>query len=425
MNNKTLTKNSNKLWTRDFTIITIGSIISMLGNAVSGFAIGLVVLDYTNSTFLYALFMVVYNLPKIVVPLFAGPYLDRFSRKKVIYTLDFLSAAIYTGIFLFINSGNFSYGILIIVSLFIGLIDGIYMVAYDSFYPNLISEGNFSKAYSISSMIYPLSAFMVPVASFIYNSMGTAAYLFLFNAISFFIAACFEATIKYKETHMTKEEQKGFDFKGYRDDFKEGLSYIWAEKGLLVITVYFCLTMFAGSATQTVLLPFFKNNPQLFTKSTIDVVTLFTFVTGCGVIGRLIGGMIHYKFKYPTSKKFMIAITVYMSISIIEAIQLFLPVKIMMLCFFITGIMGVTSYNIRISATQSYVPDDKRGRFNGIFNMICAAGGILGQLLGGGMAEFISERSVTVIFSIFNIFAVIFVMYRGREYVKKIYNRKV
>lgn len=135
--------------------------------------------------------------------------------------------------------------------------------------------------------------------------------------------------------------------------------------------------------------------------------------------------MIHYKFKYPTSKKFMIAITVYMSISIIEAIQLFLPVKIMMLCFFITGIMGVTSYNIRISATQSYVPDDKRGRFNGIFNMICAAGGILGQLLGGGMAEFISERSVTVIFSIFNIFAVIFVMYRGREYVKKIYNRKV
>ena len=147
MNEKTLTK--NKLWTRDFTIITIGSIISMLGNAVSGFAIGLVVLDYTNSTFLYALFMVVYNLPKIVVPLFAGPYLDRFSRKKVIYTLDFLSAAIYTGIFFFINSGNFSYGILIIVSLFIGLIDGIYMVAYDSFYPNLISEGNFSKAYSI------------------------------------------------------------------------------------------------------------------------------------------------------------------------------------------------------------------------------------------------------------------------------------
>lgn len=423
MNEKILTK--NKLWTRDFTIITIGSIISMLGNSVSGFAIGLVVLDYTNSTFLYALFMVVYNLPKIVVPLFAGPYLDRFSRKKVIYTLDFLSSIIYFGIFLFISGGYFNYGILMAVSLLIGVIDGIYAVAYESFYPNLITKGNFSKAYSISSMIYPLAAFMVPVASFIYNSMGTAAYLFLFNAISFFIAACFEASIKYKETHISNEEYKKFDFKGYKDDFKEGLSYIWVEKGLLVITIYFCLTMFSGGATQTVLLPFFKNNPGLFSNIPIDVVTLFTFVTGCGVIGRLIGGMIHYKFKYPVSKKFLIAITVYMSISIIEGIQLFMPVNVMMICFFITGIMGVTSYNIRISATQSYVPDEKRGRFNGIFNMICAAGGILGQLLGGGMAEFISERSVTVIFSIFNILAVLFVMYRGREYVKKIYNRRV
>ena len=53
---------------------------------------------------------------------------------------------------------------------------------------------------------------MVPVASFVYNSSGTAAYLFLFNAVSFFIAACFEATIKYQETHMSKEENKGFDF---------------------------------------------------------------------------------------------------------------------------------------------------------------------------------------------------------------------
>lgn len=155
--------------------------------------------------------------------------------------------------------------------------------------------------------------------------------------------------------------------------------------------------MFAGSAIQTVILPFFKNNPNLFSNINIDVVTLFTFVTGFGVIGRLIGGVIHYKFKYPVNKKFIIAITVYLAISIIEGIQLFLPVNLMMLCFFITVIMGVTSYNIRISATQSYVPDEKRGRFNGIFNMICAEGGILGQLLGGGMAEFISERSVTIV----------------------------
>jgi MFS family permease len=88
-----------KLWTKNFTIITIGSAISMLGNMVAGFAIGLLVLEKTNSTFLYALFIVFYNMPKIVAPLMAGPIVDRFPRRKIIYTLDFMSATIYCLIF--------------------------------------------------------------------------------------------------------------------------------------------------------------------------------------------------------------------------------------------------------------------------------------------------------------------------------------
>ena len=45
----------NTLWTRDFTIITVGSVISMLGNALSGFAMSLMVLDISKSTLLYAI----------------------------------------------------------------------------------------------------------------------------------------------------------------------------------------------------------------------------------------------------------------------------------------------------------------------------------------------------------------------------------
>lgn len=397
----------------------------MLGNSVSGFAIGLVVLDYTKSTFLYAFFMVMYSLPKIVIPLFAGPYLDRYSRKKVIYTLDFISSIVYFFIFLFIYKGLFNYGVLLSITIFIGIIDGIYQIAYESFYPNLISKGNYSKAYSISSMIYPLAAFMVPVASFIYISMGTTAFLFLFNSISFFIAACFETRISYKENHMSESKEDKFSFNDYKSDFKDGINYILKEKGLLVITIYFCITMFAGSGYETVLLPFFKNHPEYFSNIAIDVVTLYTIVTGFGVFGRLIGGFIHYKFKYPVKKKFIIALCVYLSIAILESFQLFLPVPLMILSFFTIGIMGVTSYNIRISSTQSYVPDCNRGRFNGIFQMICVAGSIAGQLVAGSLAEFISERSIIVIFMSINILAVIFVMYRGRNHVKAIYNRKV
>lgn len=416
-----------KLWNKNFTIITLGTIISMLGNAVSGFAIGLLVLDYTNSTFLYAFFMVMYNLPKIGIPLFAGPYIDRFSRKKIIYTLDFISAFIYLGGYFFISSGNFNYWVFLLLVLVVGTIDGIYQVAYESLYPNLITEGNYSKAYSISSMIYPLAAFMVPVASLIYYRTGSAAPLFLFNAFSFFIAAVFETRIDYVETHIKRDtlEIQKYDLKKYKEDFKEGIQYIKREKGLLVITAYFCITMFASSAMGTLSLPFFKSHPQLFSHIPIDVVTLFTIVTGCGILGRLVGGGIHYKFKYPVDKKFSIALFVYTIITVLESLELFLPVPLMMFSFFTVGILGVTSYNIRISATQSYLPDDKRGRFNGVFSMFCTGGNIIGQLISGGLGEVVEVRTIIIAFNAINLVAIIFIMFKGREHVKKIYNRAV
>ena len=51
MKEQTTTKPNNRLWTRDFTIITLGSVISMLGNDAAGFAMSLLVLDYTGSGF--------------------------------------------------------------------------------------------------------------------------------------------------------------------------------------------------------------------------------------------------------------------------------------------------------------------------------------------------------------------------------------
>ncbi len=139
-------KPSQGLWTWDFTIITVGSIISLIGGVLSGFAMSVMVLDYTGSVFLYALFNAVYQIPMLVCPVLAGPYLDRMSRKKVIYRLDFLSAGLFGALALLLQRGWFSFPVLLAFSLIRGGIDSVYMVAYDSLYPNLVAEHNLSKA---------------------------------------------------------------------------------------------------------------------------------------------------------------------------------------------------------------------------------------------------------------------------------------
>ncbi|MBQ5326511.1 MAG: MFS transporter [Oscillospiraceae bacterium] len=412
-----------KLWTKNFTVITVGSAISMLGNMVAGFAIGLLVLEKTDSTFLYSIFMVFYNMPKVIAPIMAGPVVDRFSRRKIIYTLDFISASIYLFMFLVLNADFFNFFALLAVCIVIGSIDGIYTVAYESFYPNLITAGNFRKAYSISSMLMPLASFMTPVASTVYNVIGTLAPLFLFNSVTFFVAAVCETQIKY--TEEGREGKLSSGVKNYIEDFRAGLVYIKGEKALIVITSYFFVCNMAGGVMNTLLLPFFKNNAQLFSHIPIDVITLYTLITTTGLAGRFTGGLIHYKFKYPADKKLFIAIFVYFACSICDGFKLWLPVPVMFVVFFFVGIISVTSYNIRISATQSYVPDTVRGRFNGTFQMITTMGTLTGQIVAGSLGEFLPERTILIGMMIVNVTAITLTMFRHREDVKPLYNRDI
>lgn len=415
------------LWIRDFTIITLGSVVSMVGNSLSGFALSMMVLDYTGSTFLYSLFIVCFQLPMLVCPILAGPYLDRMSRKKVIYRLDFLSAGIYFSLFLLLRGGWFSYPLLLGGCVLVGAINSVYSVAYESFYPNLITEGNFSKAYSISSMLWPLAAMSTPIAALVYDRMGSAVPLFAVNALCFLIAACFERTIRYQETHMDKAPPAdGMGAaKRFGRDLKEGLSYIAGEKGLLVITLYFMVSGFSGNGAGSLYLPFFRNNAALFAAWPLTAVTLYTIVSNFSVAGRFLGGLIHYRIKFPTQKKFAIAFTVYLTVTLLEGTLLYMPIPLMAIAFFFYGLLGVTSYNIRIAATQSYIPDTKRARFNGTFQMLCSLGGVLGTLLAGSLAEVMPERRVVLSLSAITLCAAWLLMFRGRKAVAAIYNREV
>ena len=77
------------LWTRSFTPLILGSAVTMLGHALSGFAVSLLVLDYTGSVLLYTIYQAAYVLPMVIMPLLAGPWMARFSRVRMIYGLDF------------------------------------------------------------------------------------------------------------------------------------------------------------------------------------------------------------------------------------------------------------------------------------------------------------------------------------------------
>ncbi len=407
----------NKLWTKDFTIITVGSFISMAGNSLASFAMSLFVLDYTESTFLYALYIFLYTLPQIAAPLLSGPLMDRFSRRRTIYLLDFSIAALYLLLGLAIRFGLFSFGLFAAAVFISGTISSTYLVAFDSFYPMLISEGNYSKAYSISSVLETLTNVMIPVSTLIYNALGIFPLLVIDSAL-FFVAAVFETRVSDVEAASGAERPELYGLRQYAEDTKEGMRYLWSEKGLFFIALYFMILNFAGGASQVVTLPWFRGNYA-------DGEYIYMSVWAFMVIGRAIGGLLHYKLRYPTEKKFAIALFVYVSSHLLEGFYLYTSLGLMRCACFALGILGVTSYNIRIAATQSYVPNERKGRFNGIFLVMSTVGSLLGELLGGAMAEFLSTRVTLVCFSVFGALAALVIVGGNKKHIAPIYNREV
>lgn len=412
---------SPPLWTRDFTIITLGSVVSMFGNALSGFAMSLMVLDISKSTLLYAIYIAMYTLPQLFLPILSGAILDRFSRKRMIYTLDFISAALYLVMAGILATGWFSFPVFAVSCLILGSIQSTYMVAYESFYPLLIHEENLQKAYSVASVLETISAVMVPVSAFLYRQIGLPPLLAV-NSLCFFIAAVMETQIRTEE-HYIRTQQETDSMASQPAgrmlrDIRDGFIYLAEEKGLLAVAIYFGFSSICGGVSTVIVLPWFKTAYP-------NGEYLYMLVWGMALVGRAVGGLIHYRIRIPPKYRYTTALAVYIIISAAEGIYLFTPIPVMMLFCFIIGIGGITSYTIRVSATQSYVPDERKGRFNGAFNMLSTTGALIGELVAGTASQVMPERILLMTVMLLCAAAAIVFIGGGGKYVAVVYNRRV
>ncbi len=408
---------NNKLWTKNFSIITLGTLVSMCGVVVLSFASSLLILEVTGSTLAYAVFLVVTNLPAIVIPFLIGSVLDKHSRKKMIVFLDYFGAvlAFLVAVGLYLNV--FDTWMYYVIGGIFGAMGGAYTVTYESFYPSLITRGFETKAYSVSSLLQPLaSTLLLPLSAIVYEIYGIEI-LFIFVGTSYFIAATFETQIKVCEQHLLNlSNAQSKKRKSFFEDTRLGLKYLKSDKGLVVVTAYFFVLFITGGVFDTLTLPFFKNT-EGFT------VLQYSIAMGLSTQGRLFGGFINYKFKIKQNRRFKYASVIYISLGLLHGFVFFFNFYPIAFLMFMIGMFSVTSYNIRISSTQTYIDDQYRGRYNGVFLMLTTLGGIIGKLIAGALGDNIETKYLVLIFSMLYIVGYFILVLPNKEAVKKIYNK--
>lgn len=401
------------LWTKNFTILTLGTVVSAIGGTAMSFALSFVVFDTTGSTLLSALFIAVSSLPGIILPVLVSPYLDNFRRKPVIVGLDYWSSVCYLLFGWYLLGHEFSLPLYLVFSLLFSCTDAVYELAYGSLYPNLIPEGFAQKGYTISGMLYPtVLMVMTPVASILYTRVGLAPICLAQSAL-LLAAATMETQIKVEE--QTKKGGR-FSFRDYLDDFKDGFAYLKKEKGLLRIYAYTPITQGISQATDPLIRAWFRTTPGMG-------ITQYAFFTTAQFIGRTVGGVIHYKFQIPPEKRFSLSYFVHITYDVMDTVLLWLGFPVMLVNRAVCGFLGINSATLRESSVQNYLPDNMRAKINAVFNALYALVPTVLTVAVGALGEVLDYRLCVTLVSALGIVPCWLIMWRGREEVKKIYNR--
>ena len=80
---------------KTFSVIWLGQIVSLLGSAMTNFALGVWIFTETRSVTQFAIVVVIAGLPGILVAPLAGAFVDRWNRRHVLMGTD-LGAALVT-----------------------------------------------------------------------------------------------------------------------------------------------------------------------------------------------------------------------------------------------------------------------------------------------------------------------------------------
>ena len=377
---------SKKLWTKDFSCITLATVLSAIGGEAMTLPVSLLVFDETQSTFLSSLVMICGILPDVLLPIFIAPFIDKAGKKKWILGMDLMLAVVYAGMGFWVGRHTFHFLLYLLFTLTVGTISVIYRLAYASWYPDLIPRGMEQKGYAVSSTLYPtVIIVMSPIAAFLYENLTIDRIFFLVTGITL-CSVMTESLIR----EAKKAAASSYTLRQYCTDIREGFSFLKKEKGIRNIYANMSVMQGTSNGLSIITQVYFQTQPYLG-------ATMLGFLISSEMTGRLLGGLLQYKKEVPVNKRYPFTKTVYLIYSLADMALLFLPYPAMLANRFFCGSLGICSATIRESAVQSYLPEQMRARVNAFFNVLFAVGGVAFQFLAGALGQLIPYRAVAVL----------------------------
>lgn len=388
-----------KLFSKDFTLVVIGQIISLFGNATLRFALPLYLLNLTGSSALYGTVMACAFIPSILLSPVGGIVADRVNKRNVMVILDFFTAAVILVFFLLMDGGNIVVLLTATLMLLYG-IAGAYQPSVQASIPALVAPGNIMAANSMINTISSFSSLTGPVlGGILYSAYGIKPVLWV-CMVCFVLSAVMEIFIQIP---FQKPASEGSIWKIVKADMTESIRFIRREKPVIgkTLLVVCGINLFL-SAMIIVALPYLVT--EVFALEASQANRLYGYAQGALAAGGLAGGIGAGIFarKLSVQKAGSLITASALCVFPIAAVLILFPsgmvnYLVLTVCCFIIMILSTVFTVQMMSFMQAETPRNLIGKVIALALTIAMCAQPLGNALYGVLFEICEGREYAVV----------------------------
>lgn len=264
-------------------VMWIGQFVSLLGSAMTGFAIPIWVFGETERVQELALLGLAFMLPLIVMSPVAGTIVDRNNRKLMMIVSDLAAGVTTIVVLLLVWTDSLEIWHLYITSAINGTFQTFQWPAYSAAISVMIPKEQYGRAHGLTSLGQNGSEIFAPLlAGALLGVVGLQGIL-LIDIATFTFAVVSLLLIHVPDPPKTTEGQKGQG--SIWQESAYGFQYIWERTSLLALqTVFLC-----GNFVVTLA---FTTLAAMILARTDQDATIFAWVSAVGAVGGVAGALL-------------------------------------------------------------------------------------------------------------------------------------
>lgn len=379
---------TQRLFHQDFTLVILGQIISLLGNAILSFALPLHLLKVTGSGTIFGVVMALSIIPTIILSPIGGLIADRVNRRNIMVVLDFITCLIVLLSSFFIKDRA-----LVCISttlMLLSIIRSFYQPAVQASVPAITTSENLLKANSVVNMVSSVSMLLGPIiGGTLYGFLGITP-IIIIGGMAFFLSAVMELFIKIP---FIKQPVKSNIILTLKQDFSESIYFITKEKPIIAKTIGIAsLINMVLTSLLMIGIPFIINITLGLSSE------LYGIAQSAMGIGALIGGILVGVFASKLTQDCYYKLLLWASLAIIPiGLVLLLPISamgafaIITLVTVIVLIFATMVSIVIITSIQQITPQEMTGKVMSLVMTVSMCASPIGQAVYGYLFDNVSE----------------------------------